>query len=157
VKFRERLFKGREALRVDQPKQSELKMQARIGFAAEFVVNFKQDAEKPGEVLFAKEFGLRREAGPLAGRRRDERGLRASHTGNQKIAKMANGFAAEMLQVLPVGDQAVNQAERAVRRLGANGFDKVIEHAFSHHAQQFAHLLVGDGVSAVGDRLFEKR
>ncbi len=74
-----------------------------------------------------------------------------------KIAEMADRFAAEVLQILPVGDQAMNQAERAFRRLRGNRVDEFVEHAFGDHAQQFAHLRVGDGVAAVGDGLFEQR
>ena len=62
-----------------------------------------------------------------------------------------------MLQILPVADEPVDQAQRALRRLRRNRFDEIVEHAFGDDAEQFAHLRVGDGVAAVRDGLFEQR
>ena len=62
-----------------------------------------------------------------------------------------------MLQILAVANQAMNQAQREFRRLLRNGVHQIVQHAFGNHAQEFAHLRVGDRVAAVGDGLFEKR
>ncbi len=34
---------------------------------------------------------------------------------------------------------------------------EIVQHAFGNHAEQLAHLRIGDGVAAVGDCLLEKR
>ena len=95
--------------------------------------------------------------GRSSDRRSDQIGIRAANAGDEKIAKMSNRFAAEVLEILPVGDEAMDEAERAFGGLRGNGFDEIVEHAFGDDAEQFADLRVRDFVAAVGDGLFEQR
>ena len=55
---------------------------------------------------------------------------------------MTNRFAAEVLEILAVGDEPVNQAQRAFGGLRRNRVNQIIEHAFGDHAEQFADLRV---------------
>ena len=55
-----------------------------------------------------------RETRALVYRRGDEIGIGAANARDEQIAEMANRFAAEVLQVLPVGDQPMDEPERAL-------------------------------------------
>ena len=114
-KFGDHFFERREALRVDQLQQAQLEVQARIGLAAQIVVGGEQNIEKAREILFAELRGLFGEPRALVGGRGDQIRIRAANARHQQIAKMANGFAAEVLQILPVGDQPVHQGQARAR------------------------------------------
>src|SRR5258706_8566236 len=70
---------------------------------------------------------------------------------------MANRFAAEVLQILTIGDETMNQAQRTFGGLHRNGVNQIVEHAFSDDSEQFADLRIRDRVAAISDSLFEKR
>jgi hypothetical protein len=70
---------------------------------------------------------------------------------------MTNRFAAEVLEVLPVGDKAMNEAESALGGLSGDRFDEFVENAFGHDAEKFADLRVGDFIAGVSDSLLEER
>src|SRR5215469_15061043 len=70
---------------------------------------------------------------------------------------MANCFAAEVLEVLPVGDEAMDEAESALGGLSRDCFDEFVENAFGDNAEKFANLYVGDFIAGVRNGLLEKR
>ena len=131
-------------------------MKARIGLAPKIIVGRKQDLEKSREIFLGETRGLFREARTLVGRRSDQIGLRAANAGDEKVAEVSNGFAAEVLEILPVGDEAMDEAESALGGLRGNGFDEIVENAFGDDAEKFADLCVRDLSPRVGDGLFEK-
>ena len=51
----------------------------------------------------------------------------------------------------------MDQTQRAFRRLLRNRLDQIVENAFRHHAQQFAHLHIGNRVAAIRNGLFQQR
>jgi len=85
-------------------------VQPRVGLAAQVVVGGKKELEKSSEVLFRESSGLFGEAGAFVGRCGDEIGIGAANAGDKQIPEMANRFAAEVLEVLPVGDEAMDEA-----------------------------------------------
>ena len=75
---------------------------------------------------------------------------------DQQIAKMADGFAAELLQVLPFGEQLVHQSQYA---LGGADFDRAhqfVEHFAAGESEQFADLSFANVFAAVCARLLEQ-
>jgi hypothetical protein len=132
-------------------------MQSRIGLAAQILVRGKKDLEKSSEIFFCKASGLLGEAGAFVGRRGDEIGVGAAHASDKQIPEMANRFAAEVLEVLPVGDEAMDEAEGALGGLSGDRFDEFVENAFSDDAEKFADLRVGDFIAGVSDSLLEER
>src|SRR4029077_8944834 len=100
-------------------------MQARVGMAAKVVVCCEQDIEEAREIFFAELRGLLRQARALVFRRGDELRFRAADTCDEQIAEMANRFAAEVLEILPVGNQAMDQRKRPLRRLRGDGGDEI--------------------------------
>lgn len=132
-------------------------MQSRIGLAAQILVRGKKDLEKSSEIFFCKASGLLGEAGAFVGRRGDEIGVGAAHASDKQIPEMANRFAAEVLEVLPVGDEAMDEAEGALGGLSGDRFDEFVEDAFGDDAEKFADLRVGDFIAGVSDSLLEER
>src|ERR1700721_2629348 len=132
-------------------------MKPRIGLAAQVIVGGKKDLEKSREVLFCKTSGLVGKAGAFVGRGGDEIGVSAAHASDKQIPEMANRFAAEVLEVLPVGDEAMDEAEGALGGLSRDRFDEFVEDAFGDAAEKFADLRVGDFVTRVCNRLPEER
>lgn len=98
-----------------------------------------------------------REARAFVHRRGDEIGIGAAHARDEEIAKMADCFAAEVLEILAVRDEAMNEAERPFGRLRGDCIHEIVKHAFGDDAEKFADLQIGNGVTAIGDGLFEKR
>ena len=141
-KIGENLFERRKALRVHQFQKAEFEMKPRVGPAAQIVVSGEQQIEEAREIFFGKARSLFGETRALVHRRGDKIGIGAANARDQKIAQMANRFAAEMLEILAVGDEPVNQAERAFSGLRRNGINQVVEDAFGYDAEQFARLSV---------------
>ena len=132
-------------------------MKPRVGLAAQIVVGREQQIEEAREIFLGEIRGLICEARAFVDWGGDEIGVRAAHARDEKIAKMADCFAAEVLEVLAVGDEAVNEAERTFGGLGCDRIDQIVKHAFGDDAEKFADLQVCDGVAAIGDGLFEQR
>ena len=86
-------------------------MQPRVGFAAQVVVGNQQDLEIPSQVFFGECFGGARQAQPLVGRGGNQIRVSAADARDQQIAEMPDGFAAEMLEVAPLGKKGVHQGE----------------------------------------------
>ncbi len=93
----------------------------------------------------------------LVGGRGDQFGIRAAHARDQQIAEMPDGFAAEMLQVLSFGQQAMHQREHALSRSLFDRARQLVQNFFGDDAEKFAHLRVRDIRAAIGARLFEQR
>ena len=132
-------------------------MQARIGLAAQVLVRGKKDLEKSSEIFFCEASGLLGEAGALVGRRGDEIGIGAADASDEQIPEMANRFAAEVLEVLPVGDEAMDEAEGALGGLSRNCFNELVKDAFGDDPEKFADLRVGNFVARVCYGLLEER
>lgn len=132
-------------------------MKPRIGLAAQVIVGGKKDLEKSREIFFRETSRLLGEAGAFVGRSGDEIGIGAADASDEQISEMANRFAAEVLEVLPVGDEAMDEAEGALGGLSRDRFDELVEDAFGDDAEKFADLRVGDFVTRVGNRLLEER
>src|ERR1700758_2625341 len=98
-------------------------MQARIRLAAQVVVGSKKNLEKSREIFFRKTSGLLGETGAFVGRCGDEVGIGAANTGDKQIPEMANCFAAEVLEILPVADEAMDEAESALGGLSGDRLD----------------------------------
>ena len=62
-----------------------------------------------------------------------------------------------MLQIVPFGDEPVDERERPLGRLSVNRDNQLVEYVFCHDAEKFADLRVGDMVAAVRQSLFEQR
>src|ERR1700732_5622611 len=131
-------------------------MQTRIGLAPQVVVREQEDLKESREVFFAEFCRLCRQSRTLFGGRGDQIGFRAANARDHKIAKMADGFAAEVLQVLAIANEAMHEAEHALGGLRGDGFDEFIENAFGDDAEKFAHLRVGDVVIGIRDGLSEQ-
>ena len=99
-------------------------MQPRVGLAAQVVVGGKKNLEESREIFFRKTSGLLGEAGAFVGRCGDEVGIGAANSGDKQIPEMANCFAAEVLEVLPVGNEAMDEAESALGGLRGDRFDE---------------------------------
>ena len=97
------------------------------------------------------------EARPLVGRSGDEIGIGAADSRDEQIAEVANRFPAEVLEILPVGDEAMDEAKGAFGGLACDRFDEFVENAFSYDAKKFADLRVGNFVAGVSDGLLEER
>lgn len=138
----EHFFEWGETLGINEAKQAELEMQARIGLAAKVVIRREQNVEKAREILFAELRGLSGKAWAFVGGCGDQIRLRAANAHDQQIAEVTDRLSAEMLEVLSIGDQPMNQAERAFGRLSGDCFDKLIENAFGYYAQKFADLRI---------------
>ena len=82
----------------------------------------------------ASRVGVRRPA------RRSEQNRRLQTRVTSRLTQMTNRLAAEVLEILAVGDEPVNQAQSTLCRLRRNRVNQIIEHAFGDHAEQFAHL-----------------
>jgi hypothetical protein len=132
-------------------------MKPRIGLAAQVIVGGEKDLEKSREIFFRETSRLLGEAGAFVGRSGDEIGIGAADASDEQISEMANRFAAEVLEVLPVGDEAMDEAEGALGGLSRDRFDELVEDAFGDDAEKFADLRVGDFVTRVGNRLLEER
>ena len=132
-------------------------MQARIGLAAQVVVGSEKDLKESGEIFFRETSGLLGETGAFVGRCGDEIGIGAANAGDKQIPEMANCFAAEVLEVLPVGNEAMDEAESALGGLSGDRFDEFVENTFGDDAEKFADLRVGDFVAGVCNGLFEER
>ena len=157
AQIRENFFERREALRVYEFEEAEFEMQARIGLAAQVVVGGEKDLEESREIFFRETSGLLGETGAFVGRCGDEIGIGAADASDKQIPEMANRFAAEVLEVLPVGNEAMDEAESALGGLSGDRFDEFVENAFGDDAEKFADLRVGDFVAGVCDGLLEKR
>lgn len=113
AKFGNSLFERGEALCVNELQQTELEMQPLIGFTTQIVLGGNQHVEEAGEIFFGELRGLLREPRALVGGRGDEFRVRSAHARDQQIAKMANAFAAKVLKILSVGDQAMHERQSA--------------------------------------------
>ena len=78
-------------------------MQPRIGFMANIVLRRKQYLKKSRQVFFAELFGLLREARAFVVAGRNQLRIRSADAGDEQITDVPNCFAAEMLEVLPLG------------------------------------------------------
>src|ERR1700757_2640999 len=132
-------------------------MQPRIGLAAQVVVGGKKNLEKSREIFFRESSGLLGETRAFVGRSGDEIGIGAANAGDKQIPEMTNCFAAEVLEVLPVGNEAMDEAESALGGLSGDRFDEFVENAFGDDAEKFADLRVGDFVAGISDSLLEER
>lgn len=121
-------------MRVYEFEKAEFEMQARIGFSAQVVVGGEKDLEESREIFFGETSGLLGEAGALVERCGNKIRIGTADAGHKQIAEMANGFAAEVLEVLPVGDEAVDEAEGALSGLRCDRFDEFVEDAFGDNA-----------------------
>src|SRR6267142_5660593 len=102
-------------------------MDTRIWLAAEIIVSLQQNLKESRQILFTE---LRRCA--LQGRALVRCGgnqvrVCAANTRDQKIAHMADSFAAEVLQIAPFFLKGVYQAESAVRRTRSNRADQFLK------------------------------
>ena len=70
---------------------------------------------------------------------------------------MSNRFPAEVLEILPVGDEAMDEAKGAFSRLRCDRFYELVENAFSYDAEKLADLPVGNFAAGVSDGLLEER
>ena len=70
---------------------------------------------------------------------------------------MPNGFAAEVLQVTTFFLKRVHQSQRAVCGASRNRSHQFFQRIFRHHAQQRAHLVIGNRVAAIRPGLLQKR
>ena len=86
-----------------------------------------KNLEEAREVFFAELRGGFRQRGTLIGSGGDQIGIRAADASDQKIAHVANRFAAEMLEVVAFVLESVNQSKRAVGGSGCDGFDKFVQ------------------------------
>jgi len=157
AKLADGFFERHEPLRVDKPQKAELKMQSRIGLAAQVVVGGDEDIEEAREIFFAESSGLRGQARTLILRGSDKVGIGPAHAGDEQIATMANCLTAEMLKILAVGDQAMNQTEGAFGGLRFDSGDEFVECALGDDAEKFADVSIRDRVARVGDCLLEER
>src|ERR1700752_3702431 len=107
-------------------------MKPRIGLAAQVIVRGEKDLEKTREIFFRESSGLLGETGGFVGRGGDEIGIGAPDPRDKKIPEMANRVAAEVLEVLPVGDEAMDEGEGALGGLSGDRFDEFVENAFGH-------------------------
>ena len=153
----EDFLKRREALRVDEFQQAKFEMQTRIGMSAQIVVGGEEDVEEARQILFSELRGLIGQARAFIARRGNEIRIRAANAGDKQIAKMANRFAAEVLEILSVGDEAMDKAERAIGGLRGDGGNEIVEDTFGDDAQKLADLRVRDCFAAIGDGLLKKR
>ncbi len=83
-------------------------MQPRVGRAAKFRIGRKQSIEEARQIFLAESRSLLRKARTFVLWRGDQVRFRAADPRDQQIAEMANRFAAEMLQILPVADQPMH-------------------------------------------------
>ena len=89
-------------------------MQPRIGFAAQIVVGVQQNLKESRQVFFAERGRSMRQARALIGGRGNQIGIGSANPRDQKIAEMADGFAAKMLQILSFGEQPMHQRQDAL-------------------------------------------
>ena len=132
-------------------------MHAGIGLAAQIIIGLQEDLEKSREIFFTELRSRFGEGRALIRGRGDQIRIRAAHARDQKVADVADGFAAEMLEVASIFLKGVHEAESAVRRTFRDGRDKFVERIFRNDAEKFANLLVRDDIAAIGSRLLEKR
>ncbi len=124
---------------------------------AHVVIGLQQNLEAAREIFFAESGGRARQLRFLVRRRGNQIGIYSAYPRDQQVAKMADGLAAELLQVLPFGEQLVHQSQHA---LGGTGFDR--GHQFSEHlaageSKQFAHLRFANLFATIRAGLFEQR
>jgi len=74
---------------------------------------------------------------PIGGRG-DQSGVRAADARDEKVSEMADGFAAEMLQVLSLRKQPMHERKNALRRTRFDGAGQLIENFFGDDAEQLA-------------------
>ena len=105
AQFRNNFFEWRKPLRIDELEQAELEVQTRIGLAPQIFIGRQQNVEKTSEIFFAEFRCLFREARALVGGRGNQIRIGAAHARDEQVAEMADRFAAEVLQILPVGNE----------------------------------------------------
>lgn len=131
-------------------------MNARIEFATEVFVGLQQDLEETREVLFTEEGRRALQCGALVRCGCDQIGIRARDASDENVADVTNRLAAEVLEVAAFFLKAVDESESAVSRAGGNGVDEFFERIFGNDSEKFANLFGGNGVAAVGARLFKQ-
>ncbi len=156
-KLGQNFFERREALRVHQFRSPSSRCSRGSGLRrrSSSVASKKLKKRVRSSSLNRAACSARR--GRSLGGRGDQIRIRAADARDQQIAKMADRFAAEVLQILPVGDEPMHQPQRALGGLRCDGGDQLVQNAFGDDAEQFAHLRVRDVVAAIGDGLFEQR
>ena len=117
MKFGESFLQGSEALRVDQAQQAQLEVKAGIRLAPEIVVGRQENIEKPRKIFFAELRGLLREARLLVLGCRYKVRISAADPHHEQVTEVPDGLAAEVLKILPIGNQAMNQSESTLGRL----------------------------------------
>ena len=156
--FGENFFEGGQARGIHHAQQAHFQMQARVGLAAQIVVRVQQNLEKTREIFFAERAAAARDAGADRPGAAINSESGAADARDQQIAEMADGLAAEMLQILSFGEQSMNQSQST--RVGGSRFDRAgqfVQDFLGDDAEKFAHLRVGNVVAAVGARLLQQR
>ena len=131
-------------------------MESRIRLAPQVFIRGHQNLKIARQILFAELPSLLSQTRAFVRRGGDQFRVRAADAGHQQIAKMPNGFTAEVLQILPIGNQLMNQSQSALRGTSQHGSHQFVKRVFGHHAQLLAHLRVADFVAAVCNGLFEQ-
>jgi hypothetical protein len=117
-------------------------VQARIRLAAKVIFGVQKDLKKSSELLLAERFGSFLQSRPFVGGRGNQFGIRTAHTRDKHVAKMAEGFTAKMLEVLPLGEQTMHKRENTVGRSLFNRAGQLVENFSWHDAEQVANLRV---------------
>ena len=119
-------------------------MQPLIGLAAQIVIRVQENLKEARQVFFAERFRRPLDWWALIGGCGDQIGVGSANARDQQVPEMADSLAAEMLQVLPLREKSMYQGKHA---FGGALFDRagqLVQNFSRHHAQQFAHLRVGD-------------
>jgi hypothetical protein len=149
-------FERCQARGMHEPQQAHFEMQARIGLATDIVFRVEQDLEETSEVLFAELCGGLREVFVFFWRSRDQIGIGAADAGDEKIAEVADSFAAELLKILPFGEQLMNEGKDTRRGTFGDGRRQLVHDAAGDDAQDFADLILRDAIAAIRQGLFQQ-
>ena len=132
-------------------------MHARIGLPPQVIIRLQQNLEKSREVFFTEQSRRLRQRWTLIRGRRNQFRIRPARSRDQQIAHVPDRFPAEVLQIAPFLLERMHQPQGAVCRPFCNRADQFLQRIIRHHAQQFAHLFVGNGFAAIGPCLFQQR
>ena len=123
----------------------------------QIIFRLQKNLEVARQIFFAEKCRGLCQTGPLLRCGGDQIGIRAADARNQQVPHVPNGFAAEVLEVPPLFLERVHQAQGALGRLPGDGFDKFIQGILGHHAQEIAHRLVVNVVTAIRACLLQQR
>src|ERR1700686_4770807 len=110
----------------------------------------QENLEKTREVFLAERFSRLLQSRALIRGRGDEGGIGAADARDEKIPKMTDRFAAEMLEILSFGEQPVHERKDALRGSRFDGLGQLLEDLLRDNAEQFPDLRVGDVRAAIG-------